>query len=301
MRRLVASLGGALTGWLIVAWLRAVPNVVNASPTSLSLKPARLVHNFPILWEWCLPWVTAAKVYVPGASLYPDLWEPPFVVRVLQGVGAFIFVVLVLTSPFWLRSSKVTWAAKSLGLFGALGALAALGGFLASNRPGDMWAARYLAPIVWLAPFALLPWAQVLRPRGLTVLLAPYLVAAALGGWVAYGPWVDGFKPRVDARGSAAEELRLGEALRERGIEVAHAQYWLAYRLTFLWQESPVVLSLDEDRRPEYRAQTANAKKVAYVFHPSEPRSKPEDVLPTLNQPVERFELEGFTVLVVTR
>lgn len=297
VREIVATLAGAATGFLVVTWLRAVPGVVNASPTGLSLKPARLAHNFPLLWEQCLPWVTGAKVWIPGASLYPDLWEPPFIVRVLQGFGAFVFVVLVLTSLFWLRSPRVTWAAKSLGLFGAVGALAALGGFLASPRPGDMWAARYLAPLVWLAPFALLPWAQVLKPRGLTVLLAPYLVIAGIGGWVAFGTWTEGVTPR----GSAAEELKLGEELRARGIEVAHAQYWLAYRLTFLWQESPVVLSLDEDRRPEYRTETANAKKVAYVFHPSEPRATADQILPTLTQLVERLELEGFTVLVVTK
>lgn len=293
VREIVVTLAGALMGFVVVAWLRAVPGVVNATPTNLSLKPARLAHNFPLLWEQCLPWVTGAKVWVPGASLYPDLWEPPFPVRALQGVGAVVFVGLVLTSPFWLRSERVTWAAKSFGLFGSLGALAALGGFLASNRPGDMWAARYLAPLVWLAPFALVPWAQALRPRGLTALLAPYLVSAAIGGWMSFGAW------SVTPRGSAAEELRLGETLRARGIEVAHAPYWLAYRLTFLWQEQPVVLSLDEDRRPEYRTETANAKKVAYVFHPSEPRSTPEQVLPTLTGPVERLELEGFIILLV--
>ncbi|MGV3625882.1 MAG: hypothetical protein ACO1OB_34045 [Archangium sp.] len=290
-KRLIATLSGALTGFLIVTWLKAVPDVVNASPTGLSLKPARLAHNFPLLWEQCLPWVTGAKVWVPGEGLYPDLWEPPFIVRVLQGFGAVVFVVLVLTSPYWLRSPRVTWAAKSLGVFGTFGALAALGGFLASSRPADMWAARYLAPIVWLAPFALVPWAQALTSRGLTVLLAPYLVSAALGGWVAYGT----------KRGDAAEELKLGEELRARGVDVANAQYWLAYRLTFLWQEKPVVLSLDEDRRPEYRAETSAAKKVAYVFHPSEPRITPEQILPTLSGPVERIEFEGFTILLVTR
>ncbi len=293
-----AGFAGALVGWLVVAWLRAVPGAVNASPTGLALTPARLAQTFPLLVEQCLPWVLGAKVWAPGANLYPDLWVPPWPVSLVQYVAASVFLLLVLGAPLWLRSPRVSWSARALGVFGALGGAACIAGFLMSNRPSDMWAARYLAPLVWLAPFALVPWAQALRPRGLAVLLVPYLVVAAVGGWRSFGTFVDGPVPRVDARGSAQEEMRLAEALRARGVEVAHAQYWLAYRLTFLWQEQPIVLSLDEDRYPPYRAQTAGAKVTAWLFHPTEPRSKPEDVLATLEGPVERLELEGFTVLL---
>jgi hypothetical protein len=124
--------------------------------------------------------------------------------------------------------------------------------------------------------------------------MALYLPVAAVGGWVAYAPYVDGPLPRLDARGQADEEMAVIEALRARGVTHAEAQYWLSYRLTFLSQEDPVVVPFVGDRYPPYRQAFAAARRVAYIFHPREPRAVPDDVLPALR--AEGGRLEDFTV-----
>jgi hypothetical protein len=116
---------------------------------------------------------------------------------------------------------------------------------------------------------------------------------------------VDGVPVR-DPRGVAQEEVVLADALRAEGIRYAAAQYWLAYRLTFLFDEDPVVvpLAIADDRYRPYRDAFDAARVVAYVFHPSEPRVKPEAVEAQLDAEratYRREEIAGFTVLVVQR
>ena len=112
--------------------------------------------------------------------------------------------------------------------------------------------------------------------------------------------------PVRDPRGVAQDEVVLADALRARGIHYAAAQYWLAYRLTFLFEEDPVVvpLAVADDRYRPYRDGFAAAPVVAYVFHPSEPRAQPEAVEAQLDAEratYRREEIAGFTVLVVQR
>jgi hypothetical protein len=81
------------------------------------------------------------------------------------------------------------------------------------------------------------------------------------------------------------------------------AQYWLAYRLSFLFEEDPVIVPLDphEDRYPPYRAAVVSAPVVAFVFHPSESRARPEPLEALLRSngtAFERIAAGGFTALV---
>jgi hypothetical protein len=297
--RVASGALGAAIGALVVHGLRASASL---QQVSLSFTWEQVQKNWLSLSQTCLPWVLGAKTWIPGPNLYPDLWVPPTAVRVFQAVGAASLLFFIATAPLLVFVRRIDWPLKRLGLFGAAGAAASLAGFLVSHMPSDVWSARYLAPVVWLAPFALAPWSALLGARSLGVLLAPYLLSAALGGWKSYGPYVDGALPRMAARGSAQQEMKLAEVLRANGVEAAHAQYWLAYRLTFLWREHPIVMPLSDDRYPKYQQQTADAKTVAYIFHPSEPRAVPEQVLPSLTSgTVERLDIEGFTVLLQRR
>jgi len=148
---------------------------------------------------------------------------------------------------------------------------------------------------------------HVLRRRGAAaVLLAPFIVSSAVAGWLAYGPDVDGPKIAVTERGRAEDERWLGEALRLRGVHHAAAQYFLSYRLGFLWHEDPIVVPLEPqfDRYAPYRAAFDAARAGAYVFHPSEPRARPEEYEASLRRahvPFERETIAGFTVLVFHR
>ena len=92
-----------------------------------------------------------------------------------------------------------------------------MGGFLVSTMPADLLSARYLAPIIWLAPFTLAPAAHALGPRWFAVAIAPFVVAVGVGGWYAYAPYVhDACRCAIRA-GSAHEEAVLADALPAEG------------------------------------------------------------------------------------
>lgn len=302
-RRLAACAGGALAAGALVLLLRQAPGAASGA-AGISLR--RLPLNFRLLVDACLPWVLSAKVFVPGAELYPDLWNPFWWIQVVQSAGAALLLAgLALGgAALWLR--RLPWEVRRLGAVGCLAAGVSLGGFLVSAVPVDMWGARYLAPMIWFAPLALAPAAHLLGRRWFPPALAPYLASAAVAGWLGYGPYVRGPWPVLSPRGAAVEEAALGEALRARGVRHAAAQYWLAYRLTFLWGEDPVVVPLDprEDRYPPYQDAFRRASTVAYLFHPSEPRARPEPVEALLRAqgiPHQRIEVAGFTAILARR
>jgi hypothetical protein len=302
-RRLVAIGAGGVLGWVGLQWLRAHPGAAS-STAGLSLEPVK--RNAGLLWEACLPWVLGYGVYVPGHNLYPDRWEAPLPFALFQKLGAGLLVLGIIVGGVSVFLRRLPWRARRLGGLGAMVSAAALGGFLVSGMPADMWSARYLAPLVWFAPFALAPAALLLRPRRFAVALAPYLITAAVGGWLSYGLFVNGPLPQRDARGVAREEQQVARVLRERGVTAAAAQYWLAYRLAFLFDENPVVMPLNpgEDRYVEYRIAFDQAPRVAFIFHPSEPRAQPEPYESMLRQTgarYERLEVAGFTLLIISR
>ena len=301
--RVAAGAGGLALGLFLVLALRSAAGASTVQ-TDLELSRARVQANWPLLKDTCLPWVLGAKVFVPGDSLYPDLWHAPAAVKTWQLFGAGSLVVLILAGPALMLVRRMPWEVSRLGLLGSGAAVTSVLGFLLSGMPDDMWAARYLAPIVWLAPFALAPLAYLFTTRGIGVVLAPYLTVAAMGGWLSFGHYVNGPLPRLDPRGQAKDELEVANFLRSRQVEAASAQYWLSYRLTFLYLENPIVVPLADDRYPPYRDTFNRASRVAYVFHPSEPRARPEQVLPSLvaqGGRVERAEIAGFTVLIHER
>jgi hypothetical protein len=177
-----------------------------------------------------------------------------------------------------------------------------MAGFLLSAAPYDLGATRYLAPIVWFAPFALSAAAHLLRPAGFALGMAPYLVSASIAGWVAYGSYVQGPVPQLHARRIARAEAQLGAMLRQKGIRYAAADYWQSYRLSFLLGEDPIVIPLDGDRYPPYRHAFEAAPVVAYLLRPSDPRAASiEYQLRAAKARYERLETAGFIVLVMRR
>ena len=127
-----------------------------------------------------------------------------------------------------------------------------------------------------------------------------------VSGWVAYGDATAGPFPARSSGQMDGEVSELREALRERGVHHAAAQYWLAYRLSFLFEEDPIVVPLDttEDRYAPHRDAVVTAPVVAFIFHPSEPRGRPEPVETMLRQngtPFDRVTVGRFAVLVASR
>lgn len=303
--RLAGGATGGAAGYALFKFMRTGADAVGSvDKTAVTFQ--RFDFNWALLKDTCLPFTLGAKVWVPGPNLWPDLWHGPTVIEWLQTAAGYSLLVMALVGCLLVFSRRLDWPVKRTGLYGASVMAATICAFLVSPEPTDMWSARYLAPLIWVAPFALMPLAAVLRVRGLAVVLVPYLCAAAFGGWLGYGQFVDGLKPVVTARGAATEERAVVDFLRKRGVEAAAAQYWLAYRLSFLWEEQPVVvpLSAGEDRYPPHQQRFASARVVAYVFHPSAPRASPAEVLPWLAaQPgrVESVSIADFTILVHDR
>jgi hypothetical protein len=310
VKRAAACGAGFLGGLALVALSRlaATPSPNSVRGGALSFEQVR--RNAALLWDQCLPWLLGYGVYIPGAGLYPDRWMPPAPIALVQIVGALLFVaglawggvaLLIGRGPGASRGGVVTrwfarrqpWPVYRLGAFGAIVAATTLGGFLVSSSPYDMWAARYLAPTIWAAPFALVPAAQILGARRFLPALAPYIVAAALGGWLSFGPYVRGPLPVADPRGQAAEEEALGAALRARGVTHGAAQFWLAYRLTFLWGESPTIVPLNPatDRYYPYRHAYEEAPIVAYIFDEGDPRATAAPCLTSLQAGGGRYEV----------
>ena len=295
---------GGLAGTAVIAWSRAQP-VADATKAGLTL--TKIGANWTLLLEQCLPYLLGMKVFVqPPGSLAHVQWAAPPWLHLVQWAGALGFAAAVAYAVVAVLGRQGPVAVRRCGALGLVGSAASIGGFLVSSMPSDILTARYLAPIVWLAPFTLAPAAYALGARAFGVAVAPFVVAVGLGGWLAFSPYVLGGLPVRDPRGVAVDEAALASALRAEGVRYAAAQYWLAYRLTFLSDEDPIVVPLEpkDDRYRLYRDGFDTAPVVAYVFHPSEPRATPgpvQEQLRAAGTPYRREEIDGFTVLLAQR
>jgi hypothetical protein len=274
----------------------SVALLIGAPPSGSSLTSHHLARNGAMLWSQCLPFALATKVWLPGSVE----WVAPLAVHVLQVIAAVLFGGALLSGAV----AGVRTRTHALGLLGVFAALAALGGFLFSSAPFDMWSTRYLAPMLWFAPFALTPLVTRVGTARSALLIGPWALSALVSGWVSYGEFVEGPSVVRTERGRADDEAALGQVLRDRGVHHGRAQYWQAYRLSLLWREDPLVVPLeaDLDRFAPARAKVDAAPKVALIFHPSEPRASAADFeagLVAEGARYERLETEGFIVLIV--
>lgn len=299
-RRVGGLLAGTLLGGAVLLWSRAQP-AADAGKAGLSLD--RLPENWDLLVGTCLPYLLGLEVFVPDGTVGVDEWAAPWPLRVVQVVGVLAFAGAFVWAVLAVARRTAPAPVRRLGALGVVVAVSSIGGFLVSTMPVDLLSTRYIAPVVWFAPFLFAPAAAALGARRFGVALAPYVVATAVGGWLAFGSYVDGPLPVRDPRGTAEDEAELAGVLRDRGVTHAAAQYWLSYRLTFLFEEDPVVVPFDVpgNRYPPYLAAYQQAPVVADIFHPSEPRAEAaprEAELRAAGEPYERLEVRGFTVLI---
>jgi len=308
LKRFGAWLAGfALGGLLVWSIWQSVP------AEALFTKKAQLSwnsigDNVRLFRQQGFPWILSYNVFIPGREMYQlDLWQPPDGFRAVQRLGAALFALGVTFGGFALSLRNVPWPVRRLGVFGCSVTICTIIGFLASpdTPTTGIWATRFLAPIIWTAPFALAPAAYVLGTKRFALGMTPYLIAAAVGGWLSFGPYVDGPTVVQAPRGVAKEEAQLGELLRRRGIHYAAADYWFAYRLTFLWGEDPIVMPLippGEDRYLPYRRGFDRATEVAFIFHPYVRRTAPGPYARALTEAGIRHEQQrvgDFTIFFV--
>jgi hypothetical protein len=180
-----------------------------------------------------------------------------------------------------------------------------VGGFLFSRMIFDHFAMRYLAAISFAMPFAAAPLAARLGRARFAALFAPWVLAGAISGWIGQGPFVRGGLPARPVEASGAPEAALAAALAERGIHVGLADYWAAYRVTFVTRESLVLMPLhaSQDRYAPYRDALARTPSAAYVYDPGRSGEDPVHMLDELVKEGwtagERVEAGGFRAVVL--
>lgn len=258
--------------------------------------------NFVLLVTTCLPFALGAKVFIHDAQISAPLWSPPFPVLLLQLVGAAVFLGSVVSSGVLMRAKTIPWELRRLGILGLVVSATTIAAFCISGKVADLWSCRYLAPIFWMCPFTFAPLAHRLGTRRLFAAHAPYWLTALIGGWLSYGVQVDGFRPVVHPRADGEAEAALEAELRARHVDAAEAHYWIAYRLTFLFHEHPLVVPIDGqgDRYPPYKERAAKAPHRTLIFHPMEPRLSSEEVEEKLRAKgiaFERKQVATYTIL----
>jgi hypothetical protein len=301
LERLGSALAGALVGMIPYLLLIHHP-LASRGQTKLSL--ATVPHNLELLREVCLPWLFSTRIYAAQHMSDYAPWETGPAYHAFQVLAAALLALGLCSGAALFFARKIPWEIRRLGLLGAAMVPVTLGGFLVSPMVMDHFSSRYLVAILLLSPFALAPLASLLEPRRFALVLAPYLISAAVSGWVSYAPF------GLTVHPSLATDVRLGELLRERGIHQAEADYWASYRLSFLYREDPIVVptNLGEDRHKPSREAFEAAPVVAYIhdaYRSRESLADQERLIRSGGTPFEpefeRFNLEQFTVLILRR
>jgi hypothetical protein len=264
------------TGGVVISWANAVRN--------WPLFRACLAHALGLLGLVGIPvalWIAASLVgigtiLVVGGGVVALRRATPAIERRLAWCGA-------------------GWIATAMVLF------------LVADRAQDIYSARFLIPVVLGAPFAAAPafgwlsrlgWGRAAAAAGLALPLAFAISTRAEYARDFSGPW-----PVSTYEGRAGPEMALYGELEKRGVDAALADYWLAYRLTYLWREKLVVLTLTtDDRYRPYRDAFRNARKVAVIVRDA-PEGKPIEPWETLfahaGRSFERLRVGSYTALVV--
>lgn len=296
--RFLAVVGGSALGFFLLQTMRGVAHL---NTGRAGLQWSRVAMNWPLLVDQCLPWLIGAKVFAIADTGGIDPAVSPGWFLPVQLGGAIVFGGVLLSGAVLFFMQRLPWRVRVLGAVGGGMAFTSLAGFLGSSTAQDILGARLLLPVIVVLPLALAPLAYLLGARRFALILGPYLLCTAIGGWLSYGPLVHG----ATARGAMTGERAVGALLRERGIKYAAADYWIAYRLSFILGEDPIVVpEASEDRYPRWRTEFDAQPKVAYVLHPSSPTPTLETIAAQLaaqHLEFEKVDVGGYTVLIVER
>ena len=299
-KRVLFALVGAAVG--IVPFL-VLHRLAGAKEGPMGLTLSALGHHFDLLVAECLPWALSYKVYFARNVMDYQPWDAPLVVRGIQYAGALSVVAVVAYAFVAVPLRSISWPIRRLGLVGALTFPLAIAAFMTSVMVMDHFSMRYLAVLTLMLPFAAAPLARALGGKRFAFVLAPHLVASAIGGWVGYGPFVRGPLP-VRETPELKDDYTLFHLLRARGITYATADYWASYRLTLLFREEIIVVPKNdgEDRHAPYRRAFAEAPIFAYVFDPGRSREdlgEAEKTLRAKYSDVEKTSAGRHTVFLV--
>ncbi len=301
-RRIVATLSGGVLGAIPLAIL------FSQSPSKqgeLGVGFDRIVHNTHILTESCLPWLLSTTPFAAVHMMDYAPWTAPAWFRPIQWLGAISFCAALFAAIHFSIARSTSRDLRGIGLAGAATTLVTLLGFFTSVMVMDHFSMRYLASILLVAPLSLAPLAARVSSRSLILGLLPFSISSAVGGWVSYGPDVSGIRI-VREPSASTDDYRLGAELRARDVHAAIADYWVAYRLTFLFREDPVVIPSHEsqDRYAPYRVAVEAAPRYALIFDPLRSEESLDQLATRLaaeNKPFQRLDVGRMTAFIVTK
>jgi hypothetical protein len=268
-RALLGAAAGASLGAVPFFLLRAS---ARATGGQLTLDGGVIARNARELLVPCLRWTLGGAAWSASSAMHYEPWDGPLLAQTVIVAGGTLFFVALCAGGACVFARRLPWSVRRLAVAGGLAVPVTIGGYLVSPMVMDVFSSRYLVAIVVLAPFAIAPLAFALDARRLALLLVLPAAACALSGWLGYGPFL-----RAPVGGPTDEE-RLAGVLEAHGVRTAVADYWTAYRVTFLTRERLLVVppTASEDRYAPYRAAFDGANVVAYVFDPERSREAPD-------------------------
>jgi hypothetical protein len=266
LRSLAAGLAGAVAG-LIPVW--ALTHSADASPGVFHLRADVITHNLKLLREACLPYLLGTTAYYSPHEPLVQPWPAPPWFRAIQLGGASLLLLGIAFGGLTIALRSIPFGIRRLAVLGSIMLPATLGAFALSVMVMDRLSARYLVAIVLMAPFALAPALFLLGSRRFGLLIAPFLASVTVAGWLNHGTDVAGARI-VQHSTRQSDETLLRNELLARGIRGGLGDYWVAYRLTFLFEERIIIVPWHEklDRYAPYRKTVASQARVAYIFDP---------------------------------
>jgi hypothetical protein len=243
----------------------------DAQSGPMGLSFGRIAGNARILWDTCGPWALGHGTYAPtAAGPYERVELGPYV-HIAQIGASCVFLAACMSALILVTDKRVDIRTRQLGIVGAMGILGTAAAFLLSEMVYGHFAMRYLAAITLFAPFALAPLTErigrwMLPPLGYT------LASTALSGYLSFGEYLKlpGQLGALEPVGQVTkrDDEDLLEWLRGQSVSAAMADYWAAYRLTFLSGEGITFApkNASEDRRANYRVALTQSGRIAYVY-----------------------------------
>lgn len=268
-RRAAAGAVGGLLGWGLVALLRGERTGTSVTRLDFSL----VKRNLAMLREPCGPWLFDFKGEISRNGVNVDVYQAAVLGRTFQIAGVLVLIALLLVPAVALFVRRLPWELRRTAALATATAACSVAGFLVSPSVVDVYSARYLTPVLWMAPLAVaVPAYLFAKNWKLLALLSPYLVVVWFSAWSVHCDGVEGGLPRQTPDGLAPREHALGDWLRAQGVKYAMADYWDAYRLTFLFEENPQVIPFRrfQDRHREIRGEIEAANPLALIFRDEE-------------------------------
>ena len=223
-----------------------------------------------IFFEEAWPALLSMPTWIPSWEAHFPQWYRSPASLILRSLAGLSFMGgMGLSARRLFTDATVPAGLRRLGLFGVTTTLVSFAAFFISPIVWDVWASRYLASVLWVAPFTFGPLFYRLATNRIALVTAPYFACTLLALWVSSGDIVRG----RTAAGTGKGELELAAFLREKGIGHAKATFNSAYRMTYLFRENPIVVPHEawRDRYSPYRTAVERSPRFALIFDASYP------------------------------